>query len=164
MAVFLSILFAQLTPHISDELHSAATQPAYQQAVIDGAHSGNPADAALSKGLLSHDVSAAGQVISDSSVIQQLNPTPARPFQVGFADSMDTVFLAVTAIAGIALPLVVFWKEVPLRTAGGLQARAETSGPRVLVDADSAPVGGEKAEPNATAVRAEPDPAATPHR
>ncbi|WP_455749951.1 MDR family MFS transporter [Nocardia nova] len=162
VAVFLSILFAQLTPHISDELHSAATQPAYQQAVIAGARSGNPADAALSKGLLSHDVSAAGQVMSDSSVIQHLNPTLARPFQVGFADSMDTVFLAVTAVAGIALLLVVFWKEVPLRTAGGLQASAESTGVVDAAGTVAAQASAESdAEPPATAIRAAEAPART---
>ncbi|MGV9679707.1 MDR family MFS transporter [Nocardia sp. NPDC003482] len=127
VAVFLSILFAQLSPSIGDELRSASTQPAFQQAVAEGLHSSNPADAALSKGLAAHDVSAASGVLNDSSVIQQLNPTLARPFKVGFADSMSTVFLSVTGIAALALVLVVFWKEVPLRTAGGIQAGAEAN-------------------------------------
>jgi hypothetical protein len=126
VAVFLSILFAQLTPSIGHQMQVAATQPAYQQAIVQGVHSSNPADAALSKGLISHDTSAAANVLSDSSVIQQLNPTLARPFKVGFADSMDTVFLSVTALAVLALVLVAFWKEVPLRTAGGIAASNES--------------------------------------
>jgi EmrB/QacA subfamily drug resistance transporter len=125
VAVFLSILFAQLTPNIGHQMQVAATQPAYQQAIAQGVHSGNPADAALAKGLMAHDTSAAGNVLSDSSVVQQLNPTLARPFKVGFADSMDTVFLSVTALAVLALVLVAFWKEVPLRTAGGIAASSE---------------------------------------
>ncbi|WP_082875416.1 MDR family MFS transporter [Nocardia pseudobrasiliensis] len=127
VAVFLSILFAQLTPNIGNQLQSSASQPAFQQAVAEGVHSANPADAALSKGLAAHDVSAAGGVLNDSSVIQQLNPTLARPFKVGFADSMSTVFLSVTGIAALALVLVLFWKEVPLRTAGGIQAGSEAN-------------------------------------
>ncbi|MBU3063487.1 MFS transporter [Nocardia sp. NEAU-G5] len=126
VAVFLSILFAQLTPNIGHQMQVAATQPAYQQAIVQGVHSSNPADAALSKGLISHDTSAAANVLSDSSVIQKLNPTLARPFKVGFADSMDTVFLSVTALAVLALVLVAFWKEVPLRTAGGIAASSES--------------------------------------
>ena len=126
VAVFLSILFAQLTPNIGHQMQVAAAQPAYQQAIVQGVHSGNPADAALAKGLMAHDTSAAGNVLSDSSVVQQLNPTLARPFKVGFADSMDTVFLSVTALAVLALVLVAFWKEVPLRTAGGIAASSET--------------------------------------
>ncbi|WP_169334670.1 MDR family MFS transporter [Nocardia thailandica] len=122
VAVFLSILFSQLTPNISGELQSSATDPAFQQAVVAGTQSANPADVALSRGLIAHDTSAAGQVLEDSSVIQQLSPDLARPFQVGFADSMSTVFLSATGLALLALVLVLFWKEVPLRTVGGIQA------------------------------------------
>ncbi|QIS08349.1 MDR family MFS transporter [Nocardia arthritidis] len=122
VAVFLSILFAQLTPNIADQMRSASADPHFQQVVVQSAQSSNPVDAALAKGLLDHDTSAAGKVLQDSSVIQKLNPDLARPFKVGFADSMSTVFLSVTGIALLALILTLFWKEVPLRTTGGLQA------------------------------------------
>ncbi|WP_280442057.1 MDR family MFS transporter [Nocardia brasiliensis] len=122
VAVFLSILFAQLTPNISDEMRSAAADPQFQHAVVEGARSSNPADAALAKGLLAQDTSAAGQVLKDSSIIQQLSPDLARPFKVGFADSMSTVFLSATGVALIALILVLFWREVPLRMTGGIEA------------------------------------------
>ena len=125
VAVFLSILFARLTPDIGDELQSAAREPAFQQAIQAGLTSTNPADSALAKGLAAKDMSAAGNVLSDSSVIQQLSPGLARPFEVGFANSMSTVFLSVTVIAAIALVLVLFWKEVPLRTGGGIASRAD---------------------------------------
>ncbi|WP_410874459.1 MDR family MFS transporter [Nocardia sp. A7] len=121
-AVFLSILFSLLTPNITAEMQQSAADPAYQQAVLEGAKSTNPADAALAKGLLAHDTSAAGTVLQDSSIIQQLDPDLAKPFQVGFADSMSTVFLVASAVALIALLLVLFWKEVPLRMSGGIQA------------------------------------------
>ena len=124
VAVFLSILFAQLTPNIGDELHTAMGDPKFVQALQDGARSSNPADVALSNGLLKQDTSAAARVMSDSSIIQQLNPTLARPFKVGFADSMSKVFLSVTGLALLALILVLFWKEVPLRTSSGIEARA----------------------------------------
>ncbi|MEV0336719.1 MDR family MFS transporter [Nocardia sp. NPDC050717] len=129
-AVFLSILFSLLTPNITEQMEKAASDPAYQQAVVAGAQSADPADAALSKGLLAHDTSAAGTVLSDSSIIQQLDPTLAKPFQVGFADAMSTVFLAATGVALLALILVLFWKEVPLRMQGGIQAagRREDTG------------------------------------
>ncbi|MFC4124313.1 MDR family MFS transporter [Nocardia rhizosphaerae] len=124
-AVFLSILFSLLTPNITEQMERAATDPAYQQAVVTGAQSTNPADAALAKGLLAGDTSAAGTVLEDSSIIQQLDPELAEPFQVGFAESMSTVFLAATAVALLALVLVLFWKEVPLRQQGGIQAAGD---------------------------------------
>ncbi|WP_067817514.1 MDR family MFS transporter [Nocardia inohanensis] len=125
VAIFLSILFAQVGPNIGTELRASASQPAFQQAVAQGVHSDNAAEAALSKGLAAKDTSAAGEVLKDSSIIQQLDPALAHPFKVGFAESMDTVFLAAGGVAVIALLLVLFWKEVPLRTAGGIQARTE---------------------------------------
>lgn len=124
VAVFLSILFAQLAPNIADQLQSAAGDPGFREAVVAGVHSSNPADVALATGLAQHDTSAAAGVLHDSSVIQQLSPALAEPFKVGFADSMSTVFLSVTAMAAVALVLVFFWKEVPLRTGGGLAAAA----------------------------------------
>ncbi len=127
VAVFLSILFAQLSPNIGHQMQVAASQPAYQQAIVQGVHSSNPADAALSKGLMSHDTSAAASVLNDSSLIQKLNPTLAHPLKVGFSDSMDAVFLSVAGMAALALVLVIFWKEVPLRTAGGIAASSEDS-------------------------------------
>ncbi|SUA72964.1 Multidrug-efflux transporter 3 [Nocardia otitidiscaviarum] len=125
VAVFLSILFSQLTPNISDELRAASARPEFQAAVVAGARSDNPADRALATGLARQDHSAAGEVMQDSSIIQQLDPTLAAPFKAGFADAMDTVFLVAAGVSVIALLLVAFWKEVPLRTAGGIQARTE---------------------------------------
>ncbi|MET8878266.1 MDR family MFS transporter [Nocardia sp. NPDC004604] len=147
VAVFLSILFAQLTPNISTEMQSAATDPAFQHAVAEGAQSSNPADAALAKGLLAHDTSAAGGVLKDSSIVQQLNPELARPFKVGFSESMSTVFLSVTGIALLALILVLFWKEVPLRMVGGIEAAkgdaANGAGPDVVERTELSTVAGE---------------------
>lgn len=148
VAVFLSILFAQLTPNISTEMQSAATDPAFQHAVVEGAHSSNPADAALAKGLLAQDTSAAGGVLKDSSIVQQLSPELARPFKVGFSESMSTVFLSVTGVALLALILVLFWKEVPLRMVGGIEAAkgdaaANGVGPDVIEHAGLSTVGGE---------------------
>ncbi|MFD4442418.1 MDR family MFS transporter [Nocardia sp. NPDC058519] len=136
-AVFLSILFSLLTPNITAEMQRSAADPTYQQAVIEGAQSSNPADAALAKGLLAHDTSAAGKVLQDSSIIQQLDPDLAKPFQVGFAESMSTVFLVAAGVALIALLLVLFWKEVPLRMSGGIQADGDAKaaeGVGALVD------------------------------
>ncbi|MGX1807686.1 MDR family MFS transporter [Nocardia sp. NPDC055321] len=122
VAVFLSIMFAQVGPNISTELRSAATDPAFQSAIVQGTHSDNAAEAALATGLATQNPEAAAKVLDDSSVIQQLSPTLAHPFKVGFANAMDTVFLAAAGVALLALILVLFWKEVPLRTAGGIQA------------------------------------------
>nr|WP_281197448.1 MDR family MFS transporter [Nocardia pseudovaccinii] len=159
VAVFLSILFAQLTPNISTEMKSAATDPAFQHAVVEAAQSSNPADAALAKGLLAQDTSAAGGVLKDSSIVQQLSPELARPFKVGFAESMSTVLLSVTGMALLGLILVLFWKEVPLRTVGGIEAAkgdtaADGAGPDVLERTGLLTAGGETSSPSEDTVDA----------
>ncbi|MEV6772651.1 MDR family MFS transporter [Nocardia sp. NPDC051030] len=123
-AVFLSVLFTRLAPNIRSELVSAMQDKGFQQALVAGANDGNPADMAFSRGVLSGDTSAAKSVLGDSSVIQKLNPVLAKPFQVGFAESLSTVFLTTSAVALLAMVLVLFWKEVPLRTTAG--TRPET--------------------------------------
>ncbi|MEU1205972.1 MDR family MFS transporter [Nocardia sp. NPDC005825] len=127
VAVFLSVLFTQLAPNITTSLQDAAQQPAYVQAIQEGRTSDNAVDKQVANGLIAKDPAVANQVLNDSSVIQKLDPTLAHPFKVGFAKSMDRVFLAATAVALIAFLLVLFWKEVPLRTAGGIQARDEAA-------------------------------------
>ena len=55
-------------------------------------------------------------------VIPKLPEAISRPIKVGFADAMDTVFLIVSIVSLISLVLVLFWKEVPLRTKSAMQA------------------------------------------
>ncbi|MFF2553150.1 MDR family MFS transporter [Nocardia sp. NPDC058058] len=127
-AVFLSVLFTRLTPDIRSELLTAGKDSEFQRALLAGAHDGNPADMALAQGLLNHDTTAAQSVLGDSSVIQRLNPVLAKPFQVGFAESLSTVFLTTSGVALVALLLVLFWKEVPLRmTVGGTETAPPTA-------------------------------------
>ncbi|WP_084655138.1 MDR family MFS transporter [Nocardia altamirensis] len=122
VAALLSTLFGLLPSKVTAALEAASTQPAYQQAVIAGLHSGNPAEVAFAQGLVRHDPAAIQRVLDDSSVIQQLNPTLAAPLQTGFADAMSTVYLAAAAIAVLALVMVLFWKEIPLRESGAAGA------------------------------------------
>ncbi|CAM2825939.1 MDR family MFS transporter [Skermania piniformis] len=124
VAVFLSILFSHAGPDIGRELQAAGTDPTFQRAVLDATHSTDAAEAALANGLATGNPAAAQGVLSDSSVIQQLSPILAHPFKAGFADAMSTVFLTVSVVALIGLIMVLFWKEVPLRNASGLQAAA----------------------------------------
>ncbi|NUS44230.1 MAG: MFS transporter [Mycobacteriaceae bacterium] len=124
VAVFLSVLFSVMPARISDEMHAAGAQPDYRHAIQAGLRSDNPADAAFSQGIVNRDPAATGKVLDDSSVLQQLDPTLARPLKDGFADAMQTVFLSASAVALLAFVMVLFWKEIPLRRTSGLQAAA----------------------------------------
>jgi hypothetical protein len=66
---------------------------------------------------------AGSAVLQDSSFIQRLDPRLARPFLVGFADSMHPVFITAAIVVAVGFVLVAFMKEVPLRTQSGIQAR-----------------------------------------
>ncbi|MEU7143129.1 MDR family MFS transporter [Nocardia sp. NPDC046473] len=121
VAALLSTLFGLLPTKVTAALEAASTRPAYQQAVLAGLHSNNPADVAFAQGLVHHDQAAVQKVLDDSSVIQQLNPTLAGPLQTGFAESMSTVYVAAAALAVVAFVMVLFWKEIPLRESGGVE-------------------------------------------
>ncbi|MXP19876.1 DHA2 family efflux MFS transporter permease subunit [Gordonia sp. HNM0687] len=121
VAVFFSVLFSLMGPNIADEMSSAASQPEYQAAVAQAAQSDNPQTREFAQGLIAASqnpgqASASADVMSDTSVIQALPDELARPIKVGFANSMDTVFLAVSIMAAFAIIGTVTWKELPLRT------------------------------------------------
>ena len=122
VAVFLSMLFTQLTPKTGDALIAASSTPAFQQAVQTAAGSSDPLESGFAKAIASGDASIAGSALQDSSFIQKLEPALAEPFRIGFSDAMDYVFLAVSILMLIGFVLVLFLKEVPLRTMSGLAA------------------------------------------
>lgn len=122
VAVFLSLLFSQLSDKIGSAIGSAARAPAFGQAVQSAVGSSDPTVAALGQGLASGNASVAGQVLNDTSFIGKLQAVLADPFRIGFSDAMDVVFLVVGGVMVVAFVLVLFFKEVPLRTQSGIQA------------------------------------------
>ena len=60
--------------------------------------------------------------------MQRLDHVIAHPFQAGFSQAMDLVFLVGGSVLILALVLAVFLKEVPLRRVSGIEAaRAEAA-------------------------------------
>ncbi|MBF6332832.1 MDR family MFS transporter [Nocardia transvalensis] len=115
VAMLLSLLFGVLPSNIDDSLEAASSHPAFRQAMATALHSGDTTDGEFARGVIHHDRGTIEHVLDDSSVIQRLNPTLAAPLKSGFTDSMSTVFLAASGTALLALILVLFWKEMPLR-------------------------------------------------
>ena len=140
VAVFLSMLFTQLTPKTGDALVAASSTPAFQHAVQSAATSSDPLQSGFAQAIASGDASVAGSALQDSSFIQKLEPALAEPFRIGFSDAMDYVFLAVSILMLLGFVLVLFLKEVPLRTMSGLAAaqqerdeeRANEAGPGLV--------------------------------
>jgi hypothetical protein len=101
------------------------------------------------------------QVAQDSSVLQRMDQRLAQPFLVGFSNSMDLVFLIAACVIVVGFVLVLFLREVPLRTQSGIQARdAEGAGAPTPT---AAAVGGSTAGASAlnTVDNATPVPAAS---
>jgi EmrB/QacA subfamily drug resistance transporter len=121
-AVFLSILFSTLTGNITKAFQQVAPTPSFQAALHDPAVLANPANRAVLEAIGSGR--AGGDALTDSSFIQQIDPRLARPFLLGFADSMDMVFLVAAVVVFVGLVLNLALPELPLSTQSGLQRMA----------------------------------------
>jgi EmrB/QacA subfamily drug resistance transporter len=116
VAIFLSVLFSILPNNINEDVAAAQREPAYQQALRD-----HPDQAATLAG-------GGGSSLDDTSFIQELDPIIALPFQTGFSESMDTIFLVAAGVIFVGFVLLFFLPEVPLRQHSGLQARHAEEG------------------------------------
>ena len=123
-AVFLSVLFSDLPQRISDAMKTAATTPEFQSALQD------PANAAFAKQLAASQApggsGAASGVLQDSSFLSNLDPALAKPFLVGFSQSMDLVFLLGSIVMVLGFLVMLLLPQVELRkTATGAMPPAE---------------------------------------
>ena len=118
-AVFLSILFSRAAEKIPAAFARIAPTPEFQ-AALRNPTGGDPAvnrqfiqqvAAARQSGSTS---GVGGTALSDSSFIQRLDPRLARPFLVGFADSMQSVFLVASGVLVLAVIATLFLPHVDL--------------------------------------------------
>jgi hypothetical protein len=91
--------------------------------------------------LMSGAAGGTSGMLDDSSFISALDQRLARPFQVGFAESIDLVLLIAAAVMVIAIVLAVLLPELPLRNVSGIQGRvdAEAAAAALVAEAESAP-------------------------
>ena len=72
------------------------------------------------------DPSMVHQIQDDSSFIETLHPAIAHPFKVGFAESMDLVFMIAAGVGVLAFLILLLLPPVELRaTSASVAARAE---------------------------------------
>ncbi|HET8987036.1 MAG TPA: MFS transporter, partial [Humibacillus sp.] len=67
--------------------------------------------------------------LSDSSFINQLDPTLAKPFLVGFSDAMSVVFLVAAGVLVLAFIASLFLPQVDLGPKPGAAAQSEDGVP-----------------------------------
>ncbi len=126
-AIFLSILFST----VGDKIGAAfRANGAAQAALVDPAVAANPANAPILA--LSHGSGAGSSALNDTSFLAKVEPVLARPFKIGFSDSMDAIFLLAAAIMVVAFVLFLFLPQLPLR------ARANSEPAPAPADTDPA--------------------------
>ena len=123
VAVFISILFNNLTDAIKTSLGTTAVQSGLAEAMMDtqldeksrGMAAGLLA-AAKDPSLLDKMSGQSGMDLSsDSSFLTGLDKRIARPFLEGFANSAVLVFVIAAAVVAVAFLLSFFIKAAPLR-------------------------------------------------
>lgn len=167
-AIFLSIVFSTVTGNIADQFRTAAATPAFQAAVSDPAVRADPANQPVLAALSGGGDGGAASVLTDSSFLQRIDQRLAQPFFAGFTDSMTLTFLIVAGVLAIAFIVVLFVKELPLRTMSGAQARAmedaglgeaAPAGATLSAEAAQSEIEGEQIEPGRHAMTSfEPEP------
>ncbi|HEV7754448.1 MAG TPA: MDR family MFS transporter, partial [Mycobacteriales bacterium] len=125
-AVFLSVLFSTAGDSIRSAYRDAASNPEFQRALNDPAVAANPANRPVRDAAHAGGAVGAG-TLDDTSFLHSMNQVLARPFKVGFSDSMDLVFLIGAAVLLVGFLLVLFLPSLPLRTMSGIAARQAAS-------------------------------------
>ncbi len=125
-AVFLSVLFSTVGAKIQEAFRATIPTPAFQVALHDPDVTNNPANAPVLAAVRAGG-SISGRAIDDTSFISHLDPRLARPFQVGFSSAMDLVFLLGAGVIVLAVALLLFLPEIPLRTQSAMAARSASS-------------------------------------
>jgi EmrB/QacA subfamily drug resistance transporter len=154
-AVFLSILFSTVTDNIVGAFQDAARTPAFQGALQDPAVTGDPANSRILEALQSGGGTPTlpAGTLDDTSFLSGLDDRLARPFLVGFSDSMDLVFRVAAFVLVLAFVVVLFLPEEKLRTVSGIQAQEQQRADEAAA-AEQAGRSGTVAEPGATAAAA----------
>ena len=133
-AVFLSILFSTVGDKIAGAFRTAG--PALQRAMTDPAITGDPANQPLIRALRGGTIDSSA--LNDTSFLSRVSPVLARPFKVGFSESMDMIFLIAAAILVLAFLLFLLLPEIPLRTQSAMSAREGAPDPATAKDATAA--------------------------
>ena len=117
-AVFLSILFSQAGTKINEAFQSAVPDPAYLAAARNPTGGDPQVNAQFVQQLQAtqpgQSTGAGEAALQDSSFIQQLDPTLAHPFLVGFSEAMSVVFLVASGVMVFAFIATMFLPHVDL--------------------------------------------------
>ncbi|MEQ3551279.1 MFS transporter [Pseudonocardia nematodicida] len=147
-AVFLSVVFSTAGDRISGAIRGALGTESFRSALADPAVAADPANRAVVEALQSGQAGGlSASVLTDSSFLQRIDARLAAPFQAGFTSSMALAFLIAACVIALAFVLVLFVKELPLRSMSGAQAARAEEEARRRAEAGAEPITGVAAEP-----------------
>ena len=126
VAVFMSILFSQVTSKTVGAFDNDAVKTGLAEALSDRAVTSNPVNAEIIR-LLQDGASGAAEITVDSSFLIGADDRLTLPFRIGFVDSALNVFLLATIVVGIAFVISFFIKEIPLRDKSASQEVADSA-------------------------------------
>ncbi len=124
-AVFLSVLFSTVPDRIAEAMRTyGPSNPDFRAALA--APTGDPAANAQFISAMKAGGSGGGvNPLADSSFLNQIDPRLARPFLVGFSDSMDLVFLIGAIVMAVAFVWILQLPHVELRQTSSYQDRQD---------------------------------------
>ncbi|HEX3815244.1 MAG TPA: DHA2 family efflux MFS transporter permease subunit [Mycobacteriales bacterium] len=126
VAAFLSVLFSTVGDKIKNAYTNAGHTSAFTSALKDPAVLHNPHNAPILK--LLHGNGVSGSDLNNTAFLNGADKNLAHPFFVGFSQSMDLVFIIGAGVVFIGFVLMLFLREIPLRTQSGMQSAAADRG------------------------------------
>ena len=135
-AVLLSVLFTGLRARIADAFDPARSTVDLGAALADPSVRADPANRPVLD-LLAGGPHAMASMLDDSSFLSRLDPRLARPFLVGFADSMRPVSLLIVVAMVVAIVLTALLPELPLRDVSGIRARQQADAAADVTGSDA---------------------------
>jgi hypothetical protein len=136
-AVFLSVLFSTVGDKIAAAFKASSSTPAFRAALSDPAVVNDPNNASVIQAIKG-GTGLPASALDDTSFLKHLDERLARPFLVGFSDSIDLVFLCGAAVLAVALVVVFFLPEERLRQVSGIEARRQEEADELSAAAVSA--------------------------
>lgn len=124
VAIFMSLLFSQVTEKIVDAFRRPEVASGIAEAIGDSAVAAQPENSEILK-VLQGGGSAAADVTNDSSFLIGADERLTLPFRIGFVESSLNVFLTAGVIVGIGFVISWFIKEIPLRNKSASEEAAD---------------------------------------
>ena len=127
VAVFMSILFSQVSDKIIEAFKKPEVSTGITEALNDPAVAADPKNTDILE-VFQGGPAAASSVTEDSSFLIDADERLTLPFRMGFVESSLSVFLLAAIVIGVAFVISWFIKEVPLREKSASQEAAEQAG------------------------------------